>query len=200
MGKRAATKVEAGDSPAAKAPNLSGDAVIQTPPGCGPPIPGEALNVNGAHYAQVVAALEKIRMLRHKGRFLPLCTPLSIADGGRINPYDSDQFAQCIANSLDYTCGATIFAASVHDMISPGVPILVSHVQQYMEHRFSDVRNLVPPTVVIAVDEGQDPMQCRGGLCRVTAAEPIHALLYPSVFMIMIPNENTSNWIRVQGT
>ena len=178
MGKRAAAKEEP-PCPSPKAARQDVPVNLQVPAGYGPPIPDEAMNVNGPHYATVVAALEKIKRLKHERKFLPLCDPLPIANGGRISPYDPAQFDQCMRAGHDYTCGCSIFAASVHDMVSPGVPIMVGHVQKYMEHKFSDVRTLVPPTVVIGVDAGQDPTQCRQGLTRVTAPEPVHALLYP---------------------
>ena len=179
MGKRAVPAANAKSELPCDSPTKAAKLSLKTPPGCGAEIPSEALNVNGEHYGKVVHALEKIKQLKHGRKLLPLCEPLTIAEGGRIAPYVAHDFQVAIQNQQDYTCGATIFAASIHDMVSPGVPIMVSQVEKYMEHKCSDVRKLTPPTIVIGLDKEQDPTKCKGGLIRVTAPEPVHAFLCP---------------------
>ena len=99
----------------------------------------------------------KIKLLKFKTKSIHLCDPLSIAEGGNINPYVEKDFQMCMGKNNDYTCGCTIFAAAVHDLVSPGVPIMPSQVQKYKEHKFCDAYYLTPPHVVIAVGTGMSP-------------------------------------------
>ena len=136
----------------------------------------DAFNINFAHYQRVSQAMDTIMMNTVFAGALNK-QPLGIGDGGRQAPYSAADFLVGMQDAKSYKCGGNLFW--VRPLKSAGfdrVPVNRKAVDGLGDYYFK-TPSAFPCTIVVAVDQDEDPMKMKGSLERISPEEIEHALL-----------------------
>ena len=133
--------------------------------------------LNAEYYQKLADCIDGMLEDNHFANIMS-ASPLKLGEGGIMAPYNDEDFKLAISTTKTYKAGGNLFWVKL--MKSAGfhkVPVNSKAVEKLMQHYFETPQAL-QHNIKVAVKAGEDPMEMRGNLDRISPEEMDHALLF----------------------
>ena len=106
---------------------------------------------------------------------------LTIAEGGRMAPFDARAFKTCMENNQKYLCGGNFFWQNVMVSPTPSVTIIKKNIEDVGQLNYPETMRpvpLIPHTISIGIPTTDfDPKAHAGSLTRISPCEYVLAAI-----------------------